>query len=227
MSKDDILAQIENTIIMGHLDESDEGFDGDLEGTPGTIELVEKALKDGIEPGKILEAFNSAMDVVGKKFEEGEYLLPDMLAGAECVGEAMDIVEPYLMGKNEQKKGKFLIATVKGDLHDIGKNIVITMLKGAGYEVNDLGIDVPVEKIVETVKEYKPDYLGLSALLTTTMIEMEKVIKAVREAGFEDVKIFVGGAPTSPEFAKKIGATEHCYDAFEVVEKLATYKKAG
>ena len=83
MSKDDILAQIENTIIMGHLDESDEGFDGDLEGTPGTIELVEKALKDGVEPGKILEAFNSAMDVVGKKFEEGEYLLPDMLAGAE------------------------------------------------------------------------------------------------------------------------------------------------
>lgn len=227
MSKDDILAQIENTIIMGHLDESDEGFDGDLEGTPGTIELVEKALKDGVEPGKILEAFNSAMDVVGKKFEEGEYLLPDMLAGAECVGEAMDIVEPYLVGGNEQKKGKFLIATVKGDLHDIGKNIVITMLKGAGYEVNDLGIDVPVEKIVEAVKEYQPDYLGLSALLTTTMIEMEKVIKAVRDAGFGDVKIFIGGAPTSPEFASKIGANEHCHDAFEVVEKLATYKKAG
>lgn len=227
MSKDDILAAIKNAVVMGHLDESDEGFDGDMEGEPGTLELVQEALNNDVAAGEILTAFNSAMDVVGKKYEEGEYLLPDMLAGAECVGEAMDLVEPHLVGETQQRKGKFLIATVKGDLHDIGKNIVATMLKGAGYDVKDLGIDVALEDIVKAVKEFQPDYLGLSALLTTTMIEMERVICGVKEAGFDNIKIFIGGAPTSPEFARKIGADEHCHDAFEVVEKLNEYQQAS
>ncbi|WP_319561141.1 cobalamin-dependent protein [Marispirochaeta sp.] len=227
MNTEEMLEKIRNAIIMGHLDESDEGFDGDMEGEPGTVELVEEAIKTNVDAGDILTVFNEAMDVVGKKFEEEEYLLPDMLASAECVGEAMDIIEPHLLAGSGQKKGKFLIATVKGDLHDIGKNIVVTMLKGAGYEVKDLGIDVPAEKIINEVKEYKPDFLGLSALLTTTMVEMENVVHKLDEEGREGVKILIGGAPTSEEFARKIGADEHCRDAFEVIEKLKKYKKAG
>ncbi len=226
MNKEDMLAKIQNAIIMGHLDATDEGFDGEMEGQPGTVELVEEALENGVKAEDILTAFNSAMDVVGQKYEEGEFLLPDMLAGAECVGEAMDIVEPHLARGNEQKKGKFLIATVKGDLHDLGKNIVGTMLKGAGYQVKDMGIDVSAEDILKTIEEYKPDYVGLSSLLTTTMTEMEHIIREIRKSGFKDIKIFIGGAPTSPEFAEKIGADAHCHDAFEAVEKLNSYRKA-
>ncbi|MDA3834947.1 MAG: cobalamin-dependent protein, partial [Spirochaetales bacterium] len=115
---------------------------------------------------------------------------------------------------------------VKGDLHDIGKNIVITMLKGAGYQVKDLGIDVPADDIVEAAREFKPDFIGLSALLTTTMIEMESVVKKIREAGFTDVKILVGGAPTSVEFTEKIGADIYCRDAMDTVEKLEQIRDA-
>ncbi len=220
MSKNKTLEALKHAIVMGHLDSDDEGYDGMMEGTPGTMELVETALGDGIDPQVILTTFNEAMEKVGVKFESGEYLLPDMLASAECVGEAMDILEPKLAAGSGSGKGKFLIATVKGDLHDIGKNIVITMLKGAGYQVKDLGIDVPADDIVAAIKEYQPNYVGLSALLTTTMIEMEQVVKKIREAGFNDVKIFIGGAPTSEEFAKKIGADMHCRDAMDTIEKI-------
>lgn len=220
MSRKETVRDLEHSIIMGHIDSDDEGYDGTMEGTPGTLELVEAALEEGIDPQDILTVFNEAMDQVGAKFESGEYLLPDMLASAECVGEAMEILEPKLAAGSGSGKGKFLIATVKGDLHDIGKNIVITMLKGAGYQVKDLGIDVPADAIVAAVKEYQPDYVGLSALLTTTMIEMEHVVKKIREAGFNDVKIFIGGAPTSEEFARKIGADKHCRDAMDTIEKI-------
>jgi len=227
MSKKETLEALEHSIIMGHLDADDEGYDGTMEGSPGVMELVEQALDEGIDPQEVLSSFNSAMESVGAKFESGEYLLPDMLASAECVGDAMEILEPKLQeGAAGSGKGKFLIATVKGDLHDIGKNIVITMLKGAGYQVKDLGIDVPAEDIVEAVKEYKPDFVGLSALLTTTMIEMENVVNKIKEAGLTDVKIFIGGAPTSEEFAKKIGADVHCRDAMDTIEKIERIKTA-
>ncbi|MGM0432559.1 MAG: cobalamin B12-binding domain-containing protein [Spirochaetota bacterium] len=221
MSKEELMEALRNAIIMGHLDADDEGYDGTMEGTPGALELVEQVLNEGANPQKVLELFNESMETVGEKFESGEFILPDMLASAECVGDAMDILEPKLKESvGVKRKGKFLIATVQGDLHDIGKNIVITMLKGAGYQVKDLGIDVSTEDIIEAVKEYNPDYVGLSALLTTTMIQMEHVVKKIRESGFDDIKIFIGGAPTSEEFAQEIGADLYCNDAMDTIEKI-------
>ena len=227
MSKDDLLKKLENAIVMGHLDADDEGFDGTMEGTPGTLELVDKALEEGIEPQKILDIFAKSMEKVGELFESEEYFLPDMLASAECVGEAMDIIEPKLQAGSNSDKGKFIIATVEGDLHDIGKNIVATMIKGAGYQVMDLGIDVPAEEILKAIREFKPDFVGLSALLTTTMIEMEQVVKQIREEGFSDIKVFIGGAPTSEEFAEKIGADHYCRDVMDAMHKLEEVKAAS
>ncbi len=227
MSKDELLKTLENAIIMGHLDADDEGFDGTMEGTPGTLELVDKALEEGIAPQKILEVFGKSMEKVGEMFESEEYFLPDMLASAECVGEAMDIIEPKLKAGSSSDKGKFLIATVEGDLHDIGKNIVATMIKGAGYQVMDLGINVPAADILKAIKEFKPDFVGLSALLTTTMIEMEQVVKQVREEGFSNIKVFIGGAPTSEEFAEKIGADHYCRDVMDAMHKLEQLKAAS
>ena len=220
MNKDELLKELEHTIVMGHLDAEDEGFDGTMEGTPGTLEFVEQALDEGIEPQEILEIFGRSMEKVGELFELEEYNLADMLASAECVGEAMDILEPKLEVGRSSEKGKFLIATVEGDLHDIGKNIVATMLKGAGYQVNDLGINVPAAEILDAIREFRPDFVGLSALLSTTMIEMEQVVKLIREEGFSNVKVLIGGAPTSKEFAAKIGADQYCRDVMDAIQAL-------
>jgi len=219
---DDILEKIKMNVISGRIDKEDEGFEGDMAGKPGVIELVNQAVEKKINPADILvKAINPGMDEVGKKYESGEYLIPDMLAAAECVGEAMKILEPLLVHEDIESQGKFVIATVEGDLHDIGKNIVATMLKGSGYEVNDLGTGISAEKIVEAVKRDKPEYLGLSALLTTTMGHMEKVIKLLEKEGLKGkVKVLIGGAPVSEEFAKKIGADFYCEDAFDAIDKL-------
>lgn len=227
MSEHELLKDLEHVIVMGSIDEDDDGLDGTMEGTPGTLELVEKALEEGIDPKDIFETFGRAMEKVGEYFESGEYFLPDMLASGECVGKAMEVVEPKLKAGTSYEKGKFLIATVEGDLHDIGKNIVATMIKGAGYNVKDLGIDVPANDILKAVQEYKPDFVGLSALLTTTMGEMEQVVKQIREEGNSNIKIFIGGAPTSQEFADKIGADQHCKDAMEAVSKLEQVRDAS
>jgi 5-methyltetrahydrofolate--homocysteine methyltransferase len=144
-----------------------------------------------------------------------------MLAAAEAVGAGMDILTPHLLKAGVASKGKFVIATVAGDLHDIGKNIVAIMLKGAGYEVIDLGVDVTSETIINTVKGENAPYLGLSALLTTTMRTMEEVINRLNEEGLRNnVKVCIGGAPTSQEFSEKIGADTHCVDAFALLAWL-------
>jgi 5-methyltetrahydrofolate--homocysteine methyltransferase len=146
-----------------------------------------------------------------------------MLASAECVGEAMDILEPHLTDGAGDTKGCFIIATVKDDLHDIGKNIVVILLKAAGYKVIDLGNNVEPDKIIEAAAEHRANYIGLSALLTTTMTGMQTVIEGLKQAGVrERVKVLIGGAPTSPEFAEKIGADLHCLDAFDAIDKLKT-----
>jgi 5-methyltetrahydrofolate--homocysteine methyltransferase len=135
----------------------------------------------------------------------------------------MDLLSPQLLKAGVESKGKFIICTVKGDLHDIGKNIVSIMLKGAGYEVIDLGADVSNDRIIEAVKEYRAPYLGLSALLTTTMRVMEDVINELKKVGLrENLKILIGGAPTSKEFADQIGADSYCKDAFEAIDFLKT-----
>jgi len=222
MEEKDILETISFNVIQGRVEAEDEGFDGGLEGQAASTELVEQALTQGIDPKTIvIDGLTKAMEVVGDKFEKEEYLIPDMLASAECVGAAMDILSPYLIQAGVENKGKFVIGTVSGDLHDIGKNIVAIMLKGAGYEVIDLGNDVTTDKIAEAVRESQAPFLGLSALLTTTMRVMKEVLGKLEQEGLRDqVTVFIGGAPTSKEFAEEIGADVYCKDAFQAIDVL-------
>jgi 5-methyltetrahydrofolate--homocysteine methyltransferase len=224
MDNKTLIEKISFNIVQGRVEAEDEGFDEGFEGQPAVIELVEKAIETGVDPKTIvIDGLTHAMEIVGEKFEREEYLIPDMLASAECVGVAMDIMSPHLLKAGVESKGKFVIATVAGDLHDIGKNIVSIMLKGSAYEVIDLGADVPTENIVNAVKESKAPYLGLSALLTTTMREMQEVIDKLKEEGIRDnVKVLIGGAPTSQAFADQIGADAHCKDAFDAIDVLKT-----
>ena len=159
------------------------------------------------------------MDVVGKQFGKGEIYVPEMLVAAVTMQKGLAVIKPLLGEENTKAKGKVLMGTVKGDLHDIGKNLVTMMLEGAGFEVVDLGVDLSVEKFVDKVAEIKPDVLGLSALLTTTMPEMQKVISVIQERGLRgNVKIMVGGAPVDAKFAEKIGADGYGRDAAEAVQ---------
>ena len=224
-----IIATIKENVIQGRKTQEDVGIDNSLEGTPGVVELIQQALARNISPQvMITEGLTAGMKVVGEKYATKEYFIPDMLASAEAVGAAMDILKPVLESANVETKGKIAIATVKGDIHDIGKNIVAILLKGSGYEVYDLGTDVPTEKVVEFVKEEKPGYLGLSALLTTTMTEMGVVIKALEENKLRSsVKVLIGGAAVSDEFAQEIGADAYCVDAFAAVKVLKGYHQIG
>jgi len=188
-------------------------------GQPGVSELTDKALAQGINVGDIIsKGLTEGMNIVGQKFEAKEYFIPDMLASAEAVGAAMEILEPHLAKSGIKAKGKVIVATVKGDLHDIGKNIVSILLRGAGYTVKDLGNDVDPKVIVDAVKKEQPQFLGLSALLTSTMIHMGDTIQALIESGLRDkVKVIIGGAPVSEEFAQSIGADGYGADGFQAV----------
>ena len=218
----ELIEKIRMNVIQGRVEAEDEGIEEGMEGQPAVTELVRETLEARIDPKQVvLDGLTKGMSEVGEKFEKGEYLIPDMLASAECVGAAMEILGPSLEKAGVESKGKFVIATVAGDLHDIGKNIVGIMLKGAGYEVIDLGTDVPTEKIVQSLKEQNASFLGLSALLTTTMRVMGEVMQKMKDDGIrEQVKVLIGGAPTSAEFAREIGADAHCRDAFQAIEVL-------
>lgn len=224
----DIVATIKKNVIEGRKTQEDVGIDESLTGTPGVVELVHQALESNISPQVIItEGLTAGMQVVGDKYATGEYFIPDMLASAEAVGAAMDIMKPILESAKVETKGKFAIATVKGDIHDIGKNIVAILLKGAGYEVHDLGTDVPTEKLVEFVREEKPGYLGLSALLTTTMTEMGVVIEALNENKLKNsIKVLIGGAAVSEAFAQEIGADAYCVDGFHAINILDSFQEA-
>jgi 5-methyltetrahydrofolate--homocysteine methyltransferase len=219
MEENGLIENIQKNIIQGRINRDDTGFDEGLEGQPGVIDLVKQAVREGLDiQSVVMDGLTQGMKIVGENYEKGIYLIPDMLASAEAVGEAMEILAPYMEKAGIKSKGKIIMATVKGDLHDIGKNIVSIMLKGAGYEVIDLGTDVSEAKIVDEVIQVSPKFLGLSALLTTTMTEMETVISSLEARGIRSkVKIMIGGAPTSPKFAEKIGADAYCSDAFQAV----------
>jgi 5-methyltetrahydrofolate--homocysteine methyltransferase len=191
-----------------------------IEGRHREIEsLVREICKTGIALDTVIqEGLIAAMDVVGQKFGAGEIFVPEMLVSAMTMKLGLNIVKPLLTGKAGAPKGAVLIGTVKGDLHDIGKNIVVMMLEGAGFRVIDLGVDIDVEKVVAKVAEIRPQVLGLSALLTTTMPEMKRVIEELRVRGLRDrVKIMVGGAPVDAAFAEKIGADGFGRDAVQAV----------
>ncbi|MBN2185910.1 MAG: corrinoid protein [Dehalococcoidia bacterium] len=225
---EDIVALLKENVIQGRKTTADQGIDEALSGTPGAVELTKSALDNNIPLKTIItEGLTAGMQIVGDKFASKEYFIPDMLASAEAVGAAMEILKPLLEASNIETKGKFVIATVKGDIHDIGKNIVAILLKGAGYEVNDLGIDVPTEKIVEVVSESKPQFLGLSALLTTTMLVMSDVVEALKKSGIRDkVKVLIGGAAVSDEYAREIGADAYCVDGFHAISVLDAFREA-
>ncbi len=183
-------------------------------------ELTEKALSEGVGAEKILnEALIAAMDIVGAEYERGDRYVPEMLISAEAMKGAMGVLRPKLAEAGVKARGKVVIGTVEGDLHDIGKNLVVMMLEGSGFEVEDLGIEVPADNFVEAVREHKPDILGMSALLTTTMVYMPEVIKALQDAGLRDgVKVMLGGAPVNREYSDKIGADGYAPDAASAVE---------
>jgi 5-methyltetrahydrofolate--homocysteine methyltransferase len=191
-----------------------------LEGKHREIEaLVESAIQDGVDLDALInEAMISAMDEVGRRFAEGQIFVPEMLVSAVTMKKGLEIIKPLLQAQKTESKGTVLMCTVKGDIHDIGKNLVIMMLEGAGFDVVDLGVDLNAEKLVEQVAQLKPEILGLSALLTTTMPEMERVIKALEAKGFRrNLKIMVGGAPLDQEFASRIGADGYGEDAADAV----------
>ena len=169
----------------------------------------------------INNGLTSGMDIVGQKYEAKEYYIPDMLASAEAVGAAMEILEPHLAKDKVEPKGKIIVATVKGDLHDIGKNIVSILLRGAGYLVKDLGNDIDDQTIIDVVRNEQPQFLGLSALLTSTMTHMKDIIQSLKAAGIRDnVKVVIGGAPVSEEFAKDIGADGFGADGFQAISVI-------
>jgi 5-methyltetrahydrofolate--homocysteine methyltransferase len=228
MTENDIIAQLKENVIQGRKTQQDEGIDESLSGTPGVVELTKLALEKNIPPADIIgQALTAGMRVVGEKFSTKEYYIPDMLASADAVGEAMEILKPLLEESNVETKGKFAIATVKGDIHDIGKNIVAILVKGAGYEVHDLGVDTSAEKIVDFVQKESPDYLGLSALLTTTMPEMGLVIEALKDNKLRNsLKVLIGGAAVSDDYAREIGADAYCVDSFQAVKVLDDYEKS-
>ena len=183
------------------------------------IPSVKAAIAAGLDPKEIIDkGLIAAMDVVGREFSDGTIFVPEMLVSAMFMKEGLKLIKPLIATGSEDKQGTILIGTVKGDLHDIGKNIVVMLLEGAGFEVVDLGVDLSVEQVVKKVAELKPQILGLSALLTTTMPEMKKVIAALTESGFrQQVKVMVGGAPLNQAFAESIGADGYAKDAAEAV----------
>jgi len=178
-------------------------------------ELVQKAIAEDVPAEQILQqGLISAMAEVGRMFECGEYFVPEMLIAARAMQSSLLLLRPYLITAKVQAIGKVIIGTVQGDLHDIGKNLVAMMLEGAGFEVIDLGVDVSPEKYVKAVKEYHPDLVACSALLTTTMPRMKDIIDAIKENGLRDqVKVLIGGAPVTESFANQIGADLCAIDA--------------
>jgi 5-methyltetrahydrofolate--homocysteine methyltransferase len=193
--------------------------DAVIKGDQGTaVEITKSALEEGTAAKDVLDkGLIAGMDVVGDRFKNNEIYIPEVLIAARAMKMAMEILEPELVKAGVEPVGKFLIATVQGDLHDIGKNLVAMMLKGAGFEVIDLGVDVGPEKFVEQVKAKGIQLVGMSALLTTTMPGMEKTIKALKEAGVS-AKIMIGGAPVTQGYADKIGADGYAADAASAVD---------
>lgn len=191
-------------------------FQGILEGDmPAVQEATQGALESGMSAGEILnEAMIPAMDEVGRLFEENEYYVPELLIAARAMKAGLEILRPELVATGIEPKGKVALGTVKGDLHDIGKNLVGIMIEGAGFEIIDLGVDVSPDQFVQAVTEQGAQVVGLSALLTTTMPSMQRTIDALKEAGVRDrVKVIIGGAPVTQKYADEIGADGYSRDA--------------
>ena len=177
--------------------------------------LVQKALSEGYKPADIINnALIKAMDEIGQKMKDGDIFVPEVLMAANTMKSGLQVLKPLMEGEDREAVGKIAIGTVAGDLHDIGKNLVVMMLEGAGFEVIDLGVDVSIDRFLQVIEEEKPDIIGLSALLTTTMKTMGETVQAIGGK----VKTMIGGAPVTEEFAKEIGASGYAPDAVIAVD---------
>jgi len=206
------LTKIKDSVIRGEVDE--------------VRDMVKKAVDEGQEVKKILAGgLISGMSIVGDKYEKGEFFLPEMVIAATAMKEGLKVLSPFLVRSDISIAGTVIMGTAKGDIHDIGKSIVGTMLEGAGFMVTDLGVDVDSNKFVEAAKENNADLIGVSALLTTTMMGMKDVIKAVKEAGLK-ARVMIGGASVTQEFAHKIGADGYAPDAPSAVNKARELVKS-
>ena len=203
----DVLNSISTKIIAGEKDEIGN--------------LTRDALDKGISAQDILyKGLMPGMDHVSKEFKKGDMFVPEVMRSARTMLNSMEILKPLLIETGAKMVGKVVLGTVKGDLHDIGKNLVGMMCEGAGFEIKDLGVDVEPDAFVQAVKEFEPDVVGMSALLTTTMRKMDDTIKALAEAGVRDtVKVMIGGAPVNQEYADKIGADAYAPDAAAAADK--------
>lgn len=212
----------EKEVILGKIREAIVNLD---------IEGIKEACKEAIDRGipaykAVTDGMAKGMEIVGEKYESNEYFLAELIMAGETMKEGMTVLEPYLKAGDIKTSGKVVIGTVRGDLHDIGKNIVVTLLSAAGFDIIDLGVDVSLEKFVKAVKDNNPNIVGMSALLTTTMVEMERVVKALKDAGLRDkIKIVIGGAPITQEYAEKIGADAAARDAVEGVKICKSWVK--
>ena len=201
MTPEEILQQLYDNTLVGN--------------KPAVVELTEQGLEIGIEPETMLfDALIPALEEVGARFERGDFFVPEMLIAGRAMTGALDLLRPLLADTGSETMGTFLMGTVKGDVHDIGKNLVDIMLEGAGFKVVDLGVQVAPETFVEAIREHKPDVVGFSAFLTTTMPMFKANIEMIEKAGLrDDVIILVGGAPVTQEYADVVGADGYAADA--------------
>ncbi|MEM2094112.1 MAG: corrinoid protein [Candidatus Bathyarchaeia archaeon] len=184
-----------------------------------TLRYCSEALSKGISAERVLKALSEGMKTVGEKFETREYFLSELIMAGEIMKEAHLLLKPHFEAGQKRLHERVVIGTVRGDLHDIGKNIVVSILSGLGFDVTDLGVDVPAERFVEAVKEIKPRFLGLSALLRATAPEIGRVVESLKAAGLRDsVKVIVGGLPLNEEYAKRLGADFYAQDAWKGAE---------
>ena len=202
-----ILEDVYSAVIDGKVDDAAAG--------------VEQGLNDGIAVDDILEkGLLAAMDLVGERFGEGDIFIPQVIWSAKAMQAGMDILRPHFTEGQQGKSARIIIGTAEGDIHDIGKNLVGMMLEGAGFEVVDLGVGVNPQQFVEKAVEEKADIIGVSALLTTTMMSMAEVVKLKNEKGLSSLKVIIGGAPLSLDFCKEIGADAYGVDAMDAVAKV-------
>ncbi len=201
---------------------SDAVIQGDLD---GIAELTQKALDAGAKPDEVMnQALIVGMETVGGRWKNDEMFMPEVLRSAQAMSAAMDLIRDDLTGSGGSRAGTMVIGTVKGDLHDIGKDLAAMMFEGAGYKVVNLGIDQSTETFIEATKEHKPDLLGISALLTTTMPRMSEIINGLKEAGIrEEVAVIIGGAPVTEDFAESIGADIYAPNARAGVDRAREY----
>ncbi len=200
----DTVEKIVECIARGKISRSS-WFPPDMKDQDGADEIAAQALKDGMPPEALLQGCMQGMERVGQAFAEHKAFVTNLIVSAEAMNAVMKHLKPFLESGEVKRKGRFIIGTVAGDLHDIGKNLVSMIIKGGGYEVIDLGIDVPTHKVLDAIDQHPGCFVGLSALLTTTLANMENSVKAIKEK-YPDIKVLIGGAPITLEFCKRIGA---------------------